>query len=296
MDIDWFLKIDFQSGFLKIGYSAMPFSSCDENRLELSNQAELMFKQARELAKTDDHAGALEAYLFAFDNGKAVYGWGGVRLSYIPGEIALLGEKYPPAKLALQFRRDAREQMLVDGETDFDVLSEWLCLNRYLNEKDRELELLKDLEAKGILDDSVKERIVESNFERLLEEQRYEVLAEYLDEFGHKFMFQIFHYDNEVLFPDRRERKIAGESMSDFWKSHIAIEGAKVYELALGVKKDLQADEIAKRVLLVNSAVETYAMLLVAASRAGRKNKARELLKMAKVNLAKEDYEKLRNG
>lgn len=48
------------------------------------NQAELMFKQARELAKTDDHAGALEAYLFAFDNGKAVYGWGGVRLSYIP--------------------------------------------------------------------------------------------------------------------------------------------------------------------------------------------------------------------
>ncbi len=271
----------------------MPYSSCDENRLQLSNKAELKLKQARELATTDDHAGALEAYLFAFDNGKYVYGWGGVRLSYIPGEIALLGEKYPPAKLALQFRRDAREQMLVDGETDFDVLSEWLCLNRYLNEKDRELELLKNLATRGLLDDSVKERIIESNYERLLQEQRYEVLAEYLDEFGNNFMFLIFHYENELLFPEAHKRKGSTTSMAGYWKKQIAIEGAKVFELALGVKKDLQADEIAKRVLLVNSTVETYAMLLVAASRAGRKNKTRELLKLAKANLAKEDYERL---
>jgi hypothetical protein len=127
----------------------------------------------------------------------------------------------------------------------------------------------------------------------LLEEQRYEVLAEYLDEFGHKFLFQIFHYDNEVLFPDKHGLQIAGESMADYWKSHIAIEGAKVFELALGVKKDLQADEIAKRVLLINSTVETYALLVVAASRAGRKNKTRELLKLAKANLSKEDHERL---
>lgn len=271
----------------------MPYSSCDENRLELSNQAELKLKQARELVKANDHSGALEAYLFAFDNGKAVYGWGGVRLSYIPAEIARLGEKYPPAKLALQFRRDAREHLLRDGEKDFDVVSEWLSLNQYLNEKDRELELLEQLQQRGILAEKVKRQIIDSNFERLLEEKRYEVLAEYLDEFGNKFMFEIFHYENEVLFPDKRERNIVGESMSDFWKSHIAIEGAKVFELALGVKKELQADEIAKRVLLHCSGVESYAMLTAAASRAGRKDKARELLKMAKTNLAKADYEKL---
>ncbi len=99
-----------------------------------------------------------------------------------------------------------------------------------------------------------------------------------------------------MLFPDKRERNIVGESMSDFWKSHIAIEGAKVFELALGVNKELQADEIAERVFSVNSTFESCALFIASASRARRKDKARELLKMAKINLAKEDYEKLRKG
>lgn len=274
----------------------MPYSSCDENRLELSNQAELKLKQARELVKANDNSGALEAYLFAFDNGKAVYGWGGVRLSYIPAEIARLGEKYPPAKLALQFRRDAREQLLRDGEKDFDVVMEWLCINRYLGEKDRELELLKDLQQRGILGEKVKRQIIDSNFERLLEEKRYSMLDEYFDEFGSNFMMQIFTFELEVLFPEKYKRKGRSESMPDFWKNHIVAEGAKVFELALGVRKDLQADETAKRVLWLSSDVESYAMLTAAALRAGRKDKARELVKIAKVSLSKADYEKLRKG
>lgn len=125
----------------------------------------------------------------------------------------------------------------------------------------------------------MKERIIESNYERLLQEQRYEVLAEYLDEFGNNFMFLIFHYENELLFPKPTNAKVPPRRWQAIGKKQIAIEGAKVFELALGVKKDLQADEIAKRVLLVNSTVETYAMLRVVASQAGRKNKTRELLK-----------------
>lgn len=274
----------------------MPSSSCDENRLKLSNQAELKLKQARELLLTDDYAGALEAYLFAFDNGKAVSGWGGVRLSYIPAEIARLGKKYPPAKLSLQVRRDAREQLLRDGENDFDVVMEWLCINRYLGEKDRELELLKDLQQRGILGEKLKRQVIDSNFEKLLEEKRYNMLAEYFDEFGNKFMMQIFTFELEAHFPEKYKRKGRSESMPDFWKNHILADGAKVFELALGLRKDLQADEIAKRVLWLCSDVESYALLTAAALRAGRKNKTPELLRMAKTNLSKEDYETLKNG
>lgn len=72
------------------------------------------------------------------------------------------------------------------------------------------------------------------------------------------------------------KRKIADESMPDFGMEHFASEGAKVFELALGIKKELQADD-----------VDAYAMLLSTTSRAGRKSKARELLRMAKANLAK---------
>jgi hypothetical protein len=46
------------------------------------------------------------------------------------------------------------------------------------------------------------------------------------------------------------KRKIADESMPDFGMEHFASEGAKVFELALGIKKELQADD-----------VDAYAML-----------------------------------
>jgi len=274
----------------------MPISSCDENRLHLAQEAQAKLKQARELGKTEDHAGALECYLFAFDNSLAVDGWGGVRLSYIPSEIAQLGEKYPPAKAALQLRRDAREELVRGGEKDFNVLMEWLSLNGYLNDKERELTLLKELQNSGKLEEKVKDQIIASNFDRLLEDQRYDVLSEYLDDFGHKFMFQIFHHEEAALFPEKYKRRDAPVSMADYWKRHISDEGAKVFELALGVKKELQADEIAKRILLHCNDAFAYARLIVAAARANHKKKARELQKRAKANLTKEEYEKLKTG
>jgi hypothetical protein len=274
----------------------MPISSCDENRLQLAQEAQLKLKNARELAKTDDNAAALECYLFAFDNGLAVDGWGGVRLSYIPSEIAQLGDKYSPAKLALQIRRDAREELIRGGEKDFNVVMEWLCLNGYLHDKERELVLLNELQGEGKLDDSVKDRIIDSNFERLLEDQRYDVLSKYLDGFGHKFMYQIFHHEEAALFPKKYKTNDESVSMSDYWKRHISDEGAKVFELALGVKRELQADEVAKRILLHCNDAYSYARLIFAADRARQKTKVRELRKQAKANLSQEEYAKFKSG
>jgi hypothetical protein len=271
----------------------MPYSSCDENRLQLAREAQSNLNRARELAKTQDHAGALECYLFAFDNSLAVDGWGGVRLSYIPSEIAELSKKYPPARIALEIRRNAREELIREGEKDFDVVSEWTSLNRSLGEKDRELVLLQELQDRGVLDKSLKDRIIDSNFERLLVEKRYDFLSEYLDHCGHKFLFQIFHYEEAALFPEKYKLKGASTSMTDYWKQHIRDEGAKVFELALGTKKNLQADEIAKRILLHCNDADSYNKLMDAASRAGQKNKARELSKQALTSLTEDEYRKV---
>jgi hypothetical protein len=270
----------------------MSLSSCDENRLRLSEEAQEKFAQARKLAMTDDYAATLECYLFAFDNSLAVHGWGGVRLSYIPSEIARLGEKYSPALTALRLRRDAREELIRAGERDFNVLSEWISLNRYLEEQERELALLKELEALGVLDETLKDRIITSNFDRLLSDRRYDVLSEYLDELGHKFLHQIFHRERERLFP----KQIAhfGETMSDYWKAHIRDEGAKIFELALGSKKQLQSDEIAKRILMHSCDAETFNKLIDAALRAGQKTKARAIFKQAKAAISKTEYEKVK--
>jgi len=270
----------------------MPISSCDENRIRLAQEAQEKYKQAKELVLAKDFARALEFYLFAFDNGKAVSGWGGVRLSYVPADIAELGEKYLPAKEALQLRRDAREELIGRGETDHDTVMEWISLNRYLLDSERELTVLRELQGKGILDESVKKHIIDSNFDQLLEARQYDVLAEYFDDLGNNFMFQIFHYEDAVLFPDKWIRKDA--SMTDYLKMRILTEGVKVFELALGIKNNLQADEIAKRILLHCNIAEAYAGLVAAAMKAGQKAKANKLLKQAKSDLNKEEYKRFK--
>lgn len=261
----------------------MPLSSCDENRLQLAEEAEFKYKQAAELVKLKDYARALEFYLFAFDNGRAVSGWGGVRLSYIPGAIADLGKLYPEAKKALRSRRNVREKLILAGETDFEVVSEWLSLNRYLHDQERELALLQKLETRGALDESVREKIIDSNFDRLLQLRQYDTLSRYFDDFGNDFMFQIFHYETALLFPDKWARRAS--SLVDYQRRRIFSEGLKVFELALGIKKEKQADEIAKRILLYCDDPESYDKLAKAAERAGVKSKASELTKLAKAKL-----------
>jgi hypothetical protein len=270
----------------------MPISSCDDDRLKLAQEAESKFDQAKQLAKTGDHAGALEFYLFAFDNSLAVGGWGGVRLSYIPSEIANLGKKFPPALTALQIRRDAREELIRNGESDYDVVAEWLAINHYLHDKERELVLLKELEEKRILSPSLKKVIIDSNFERLMAEKNYDLLADYFDDFGSQFMNQIFHCEEARIFPDKNFRADKSQSMADYWKQHVIQEGTKVFELALGIDKTMQADEIAKRILLCSHDADAYNKLIAAAKRVGKKQKALELSKKAKANLDKDEYKK----
>jgi hypothetical protein len=271
----------------------VPISSCDENRLRIAQEAEQKLAQARQLAASGENEEALECYLFAFDNGRFVDGWGGVRLSYIPSEIAQLGQKYPLALEALRQRRDTREKMISEGETDFDVVSEWTAINQYLRESNRELEVLAKLQKSGKLVESVKERIIDSNFDQLLREKRYDVLGEFLNDFGRSFFHKIFHYEDMKLFPKRGPRNWDPATAMEHWKGSMREEGAQVFEVALGANNERAADEIARRLLLHCNDVVAYGNLLHAAFRAGKKKKAHDLLKQAKGQLSKEDYDKL---
>jgi hypothetical protein len=270
----------------------MPLSSCDEDRLQLAQRAEEQFDKGRELAEAGDHAGALNALLFAFDHSLAVSGWGGVRLSYIPGEIAELGVNYPPALDALRARRDARERLIRDGETDYNVVAEWTALNQYLLDKDRELILLNEMEAAGTLKSSLKKTIVQDNFERLLQEKAYKTLSDYFDNFGRSFLYVIFNYEECSLFPGRFQ-SLSDETFKDYMTAHIILEGAKVYELAIGIKKPEIADEIAKRVLTHCDPTATFMALIAAAEHVGSKKKVKELRSQAKAALSPEAYASL---
>lgn len=265
----------------------MPLSSCDDDRLTLAQQARSSLADARLSAKNGDYARALECYLFAFDNSLAVNGWGGVRLSYIPSEIAELGMKYPPATEALRLRRDEREKLIRAGETNYEVIAEWASINRYLNEQDRELGLLKELQETGSLSDSLKQKIVNENFDRLMERRDYSLLGEYFNRFGKRFMYRIFHYERARIFPEQNERS---GTEREHRRSDIAKAGADVFELALGTNRLEQADGIVDRVLLHCNTAEAFKLLIAAAERAGKKRKAKELSKRAKSSLDSAEY------
>lgn len=167
---------------------------------------------------------------------------------------------------------------------------EWLSLNDHINEKNRELALLQELEDSGILQESVKHQIIRSNFRRLLQEKKYEQLSEYFDDLGQMFLFKIFHYEMDVLFP------VKGKKCRDYDQSRLRIQvaGTQIYELALALGREIQADEIAKRILLCCPEAETHAMLINAAVRCDRRVKAQELTKQAKSQLPKEEFQKLK--
>lgn len=266
----------------------MPLSSCDENRLKTAADAEQKLKEARTLAREGHLEKALEAYLFAFDNSRFVSGWGGVRLSYIPSEIAAMGKTFPLAITALKERRDIREQLVLEGETDYDLVAEWTSINQYLGESIRELEVLEKLKKTGKNTKEMEERIIDSNFEHLLEQKEYKLLNRYINDYGRRFMNQIFHYETDTLLP-QNDSRWDPQRMAEFWKRVIRKEGAQVFEVALGSKNDLIADEIAKRVLIHCNDLQSFAALTKAATRAGRKKKATELMKLAQATLPKEE-------
>lgn len=262
-------------------------SSCDENRLQVSEDARKNFAEGKKLSAAGKYKKALACLLIAFDNGRYVDGWGGVRLSYVPSEIARLGKKYPPALAALRDRRDAREALIRGGEAvDFDVVHEWLALNRCLGDGARMLKFLTEA------DESLRRDIVRENFDELLADKQYQLASEVLDDIGERFFHWEFMYEVDKHFPShtkpgRRESLLEGQLNS------MRRTGLQVFELALAVKRRVAANEVARRVLLHCGEVTTYKALIKIANELDSEATARALLKKAKENLSAEDFQRV---
>lgn len=271
----------------------MTLSSCDENRLRLIAKIESSFARAKKLEQAGELEKALEEYLFAFDNGHLVPGWGGVRLSYVPSAIARLGERLPAATLALSHIRDAREKLIRSGELEFDVIHEWLALNRYLNEHERELQLLRELKDTGTLDADLESQIIRENYERLLEAGEYKILDAYFDKFGAHFLQSLLNFDCDTLLPPRRKSRGRSKEMAALWSRSIKKDGRNLYELALATKRWDHADEVARRVLSYCPEAESLTLLAETARRLKRKTRLKKLCNMAEELLPADELKKM---
>ncbi len=172
-----------------------------QSQIQVAKQAQAKLKEGDKSFKAKKYTHALKCYLYAFDNGHLVPGWGGVRLSFVPSAIARLGKIFPPALQALKERRDAREKLIERGETNFNLIHEWTALNRYLNDKEHELLFIYRLQKKGRRNKELEQRVIVDNKKRLLKQRDYSRLKKYLNVFAWSFLVEIASYQSDKDFP-----------------------------------------------------------------------------------------------
>ena len=261
----------------------------ENDRLEITQKAEKAFERGRKLYAEKKYAEALEPYLYAFDNGHLVPGWEGVRLSYIPAEIAQLAEHHPPAREALQVRRNAREELIFEGTRDYAIFTEWVALNDYLKEPERSVKVTKKLSKKKMLDQDLKELVVSRNLELYLEDGESELITDCLNKRGKWLLRTLAQYESEQFAPYFKEDPEKTKVMQDFIKSNLVTSTIDLYRLLLITENEDKAKAVAERVLETLPDRDLFAGLISLERTQGKKSRAKKLLENAEKRLSAED-------
>ena len=262
-------------------------SSFQDDKIKLAEEAKSSLDMARELADSGKYYETLECYLFAFDNSWAVDEWDGARLSIIPAEIMLLSEHFPAARRALQIRRDATENQIRNGNRDEAVVAEWSSLNHHLEEQEREIALLNELEDKSTETEALKKTIVRSNYDKLLDEENYAILSEHFDELRHRLESTISHYQTLLQKPPY------WASQHEMWRATMCAQGSKLYQVALSTNRQAQAEEICEQVFRYCNNALAFNLFITAALKVGNQRKAAELQQQAKKSLSTDEASKV---
>lgn len=261
----------------------------EKQRLEIAKRTEAAFERGRKLYAEKKYAEALEPYLFAFDNGHLVSGWGGVRLSYIPAEIARLGDHYPPALEALKERRNARENLILEGAKDYDIFMEWVALNDYLKEPERGVRVMKKLAKKNLLNRKLKEMVVDRNLELFIKDGDTELVKDCLNGRGQLLLTILAQYESEQFAPFFKEDPERTRKMQDSLKASLVDRTVDLYRLLLITNNADQAKALAERVLETLPDRDLFAGLISLERTQGKKSRAKKLLENAEKRLSAED-------
>jgi hypothetical protein len=250
---------------------------------------------ARALAKQGQYAQSLKEYLFVFDNSRNVGGYGGVRLSYVPAEIAAIGRVYNPAIVALQNRRDEREKLVFAGNRDFDTIHELTSLNEYLGTPERNLGLFDKLKTMGTEYAEAREDMLTLVWKQLVEAKRYSDLRDKIDELAKRVASQVAESVINSDFPDNDV--FSTPQYQSYLRHSIVNDGGGVYETLLGIGRKETAEKLAKWMLTFSSDGEMYAQLINSAINAGQRELAGELVERAnKVLKTGEDLQPVRQA
>jgi hypothetical protein len=247
------------------------------------DQLGALLDEARKLRDNGNLEQALSNYLQFFEQS---YGtsYTGVRLSYVPAEIAAMGETYPPALDALRELRDVREQRLLNNKPTRDDIHEWSSLSEYLEGPEYAINEYDLLRRKGNTDPVILANILELNWGNFISAGRYKEMESLAFD-------KLSTLDQTVADWD----SYAGDSASDAdirkaMFDYLVGEYARVYQVLLATDNIEKANSVSQTLLSLNKDGATYHALIDAAKAAGDNDAASLLLSQARTELSPQEY------
>jgi len=254
---------------------------------KISSNIEKLY-EARELVEAQKYDKALTSYLAAISGSV-----GNVPDLELCSSLTKLVRNYPDARGPLTARRNQLEIEIEDGAISRCLSEEWMELNKALGENYRELELIERMRKSTHRNDKfVIFQTIKCNFEKYLQDKRYDILEPYLDRFGQTFLMQYVDFESAVLFPDALERRSAFEDENLVEK--IIADGITLMEACLGLERFFAAREVLQKLLKASTSANTFTKLAKAARRAEKQQFLNEILKRAQKELSKYQYSELK--
>ncbi|HEX5223178.1 MAG TPA: sigma-70 family RNA polymerase sigma factor [Verrucomicrobiae bacterium] len=220
------------------------------------------YKNAQELARNGDAAGALREYLWCFDIGmRQVAGYAGVRGSYLLSSIVELGKDHPEALAALRERRDQAFQRILESGNDPGAALDYSSLNRALKEDPNLLAFYDQLPP----DDQRRKAVAELAYDQLLTAQRY---ADAL--LGRSYDKIQMHFETGKMDLPLPESIPNREILLQQRRNSLIKTTVKDVEVLAGAGDLTQARTLAQRLLAYDNSTETSALLSQHLARAGQ--------------------------
>lgn len=214
------------------------------------------------LAQRGKDAEALNEYLWCYDHGlEASPAFLGVRNSFLLMYIKNLAANYPPARQALETRRDERQAKVAAGSADRHAIQDLIALNGALGQEEKDLAVFDHLPAGSKMRDFMSSLLTD----QFLKAGRY---ADVLQGTDGKAPFnkavEQFNTMINSLDKDSAVRKQVEESLRQL----TVTKGTHYFEALAGLKRNQDAKDLAAAILKFDSSEATHTSLVEAAQTA----------------------------
>ncbi|MGP8201941.1 MAG: thioredoxin family protein [Limisphaerales bacterium] len=228
-----------------------------------TNDANARMQFGVALAQKGRDAEALSEYLWCFDHGLDLNpSFAGVRLSYLLMHIKNLAANYPPARKALETRRDERQAKVAAGASDTQTIMDLVSLNNTLDQKEKNFAVYDHLPAGSM----AKDYILMLSADQFLEAKRYTDLLQGQDGTS-SFQRAVDRY-NTMLDSIGKDSPMR-DRMEGTMRQMAVTVGAHCFEALAGLKRNQDGKKLAGQILEFDASPATHDLLAKAAKRAG---------------------------